>query len=42
VNQAPVTLQLIVRSIDALDAVPLRGITEARSPFLSPDGHWLS
>jgi len=33
--------QLMVRAIDALDAVPLRGITGARSPFLSPDGRWV-
>ena len=33
--------QLMVRAIDALDAVPLPGITGARSPFLSPDGRWV-
>ena len=33
--------QLMVRAIDALDAVPLGGITGARSPFLSPDGRWV-
>jgi len=33
--------QLMVRAIDALEAVPLQGITEARSPFLSPDGRWV-
>jgi len=33
--------QLMVRAIDALDAVPLRGITGARSPFLSSDGRWV-
>jgi Tol biopolymer transport system component len=33
--------QLMVRSIDALDAAPVRGITNARSPFVSPDGRWL-
>ena len=33
--------QLMVRAIDQLDAVPLRGITGARSPFLSPDGRWV-
>ena len=33
--------QLMVRAIAALDAVPLRGITGVRSPFLSPDGRWV-
>ncbi len=33
--------QLMVRAIDALDAVPLGGITGARSPFFSPDGRWV-
>ena len=33
--------QLMVRAVDALDAVPLGGITGARSPFLSPDGRWI-
>ena len=33
--------QLMVRTIDALDAVPLRGITGARHPFFSPDGRWV-
>jgi Tol biopolymer transport system component len=33
--------QLIVRAIDQLDAVPLRGSTGARSPFFSPDGRWV-
>jgi serine/threonine-protein kinase len=33
--------QLMVRAIDQLDAVPLRGITGARSPFFSPDGRWI-
>lgn len=33
--------QLMLRSIDQLDAVPLRGITEPRSPFFSPDGQWV-
>jgi len=33
--------QLMVRAIDSLAAVPLRGITGARSPFLSPDGRWV-
>jgi serine/threonine-protein kinase len=33
--------QLMVRSLDRLDAVPLAGITNARAPFLSPDGRWI-
>ena len=36
--------QLMVRAIDRLDAVPLRGITGsvvAVSPFISPDGRWV-
>ena len=33
--------QLMVRAIDQLDAVPLRGITGVRHPFLSPDGRWV-
>jgi serine/threonine-protein kinase len=33
--------QLIVRAIDQLDAVPLRGINGAAFPFLSPDGRWV-
>jgi serine/threonine-protein kinase len=32
---------LILRSIDRLDAQPLRGITSARGPFFSPDGKWV-
>ena len=32
---------LMVRAIDQLDAVPLRGITDASAPFLSPDGRWV-
>ena len=31
----------MVRAIDQLDAVPLGGITGARSPFFSPDGRWI-
>jgi serine/threonine-protein kinase len=30
--------QLMVRAIDQLDAVPLRGISTARGPFISPNG----
>jgi Tol biopolymer transport system component len=33
--------QLMVRAMDQLDAVPLAGITGARSPFFSPDGRWV-
>ncbi len=32
---------LMVRAIDQLDAVPLRGIAGVRDPFLSPDGRWV-
>src|SRR5262249_6719262 len=33
--------QLIVRAIDRLEAEPLRGITDARAPFWSPDSKWI-
>jgi serine/threonine-protein kinase len=33
--------QLMVRSLDQLEAVPLAGITNARSPFFSPEGGWI-
>ncbi len=33
--------QLMVRAIDQLEAVPLRGITSAAFPFISPDGRWV-
>ena len=33
--------QLMVRAIDRLEAEPLRGITNARFPFISPDGKWI-
>jgi len=33
--------QLMVRTLDQLEAVPLAGITNARAPFLSPDGRWI-
>jgi WD40 repeat protein len=33
--------QLMVRTIDQIQAVPLRGITTARVPFFSPDGKWI-
>ncbi len=34
--------QLMVRAIDQVEAVALRGITAARSPFISPDGKWIA
>ena len=33
--------QLVVRSLDQLDARVLPGISSIRSPFISPDGHWI-
>ncbi len=33
--------QLVVRSLDQLDARLLTGISGIRSPFISPDGHWI-
>jgi len=33
--------QLMVRALDRLDAEPLRGITNPRAPFISPDGKWV-
>jgi serine/threonine-protein kinase len=33
--------QLLVRAIDQLEAVPLRGIVGAQDPFFSPDGRWV-
>ena len=33
--------QLMVRAFDRLDASPLAGITNARAPFVSPDGQWV-
>ena len=33
--------QLMVRAFDRLDALPLPGITNARAPFVSPDGQWV-
>ena len=32
---------LMVRAIDSLEAVPIRGISGARTPFFSPDGKWI-
>jgi serine/threonine-protein kinase len=32
---------LVVRSLDQLDARLLTGISGIRSPFISPDGHWI-
>ena len=34
-------VQLVVRRIDQLEAQPLVGVTNPRSPFFSPDGHWI-
>ena len=33
--------QLMVRALDQLEARPVAGITNARTPFLSPDGRWI-
>jgi len=33
--------QLMVRALDQLDTRPLAGLTNARAPFLSPDGRWI-
>jgi len=33
--------QLMVRAMDQLDAVAIGGVTDARSPFFSPDGRWV-
>jgi Tol biopolymer transport system component len=33
--------QLMVRPLDRLDALPVPGVTNARAPFLSPDGRWI-
>ena len=33
--------QLAVRALDQLDARILTGISGIRSPFISPDGHWI-
>jgi Tol biopolymer transport system component len=32
---------LMVRALDQLEAVPLRGVTGVSSPFMSPDGRWI-
>jgi len=34
--------QLMVRTLDQLEAVPLAGVTNARAPFLSPNGRWIA
>jgi serine/threonine-protein kinase len=34
-------LQLMTRSIDQLETVPIQGTEGARDPFLSPDGEWI-
>lgn len=33
--------QLLVRTLDQLDAKPISDITGVRSPFVSPDGRWV-
>jgi serine/threonine-protein kinase len=33
--------QLFVRSIDSLDALPIKGLNEPRNPFFSSDGEWI-
>ena len=33
--------QLMVREIDRLEAVPVRGLSNARAPFISPDSRWI-
>jgi eukaryotic-like serine/threonine-protein kinase len=33
--------QLVVRRLDRLDATPLSGVSNARGPFVSPDGRWI-
>jgi serine/threonine-protein kinase len=33
--------QLAIRRVDQLDAVPVGGVTNARGPFISPDGKWI-
>ena len=32
---------LVVRAIDSLDTMPIKGITGARTPFFSPDSKWI-
>ena len=34
--------QLFVRPLNALDATPVSGSTDALAPFFSPDSHWLA
>src|SRR5215831_5777447 len=38
---ATIGTQLAVRSLDQLDPRILTGISGIRSPFISPDGHWI-
>jgi serine/threonine-protein kinase len=33
--------QLVLRSIDRIDGLPLRGVENARVPFFAPDGKWI-
>ena len=35
------TNQILIRSLDKLEAQPLAGTEGAENPFFSPDGHWL-
>jgi len=38
----PQNYQLVVRSLDQLDARPLAGVGAVREPILSPDGQWVA
>src|SRR5262249_7448439 len=40
-GQSVATLQLFVRSLDQLAALPLKGLGSPSGPFLSPDGQWV-
>jgi serine/threonine-protein kinase len=42
VGTGPRDSQLMVRPIDNLDAVPLRGLSSPQSPFISPDSRWIA
>jgi Tol biopolymer transport system component len=33
--------QMLIRDLDQLAATPMRGLTAARAPFVSPDGRWI-
>jgi len=41
VTGPPGQLKIHVRQLDALEATPLSGTDEGRSPFFSPDGRWI-